>query len=545
MSQPAAQDPATTPTGATSPAILAGAVALLGLGALVLLSFPGSTPGTGTQSAGAPNAEARGLSPEAKSRLPASAGSDDSRQAPGAAGASATSTWSAAARTYQLSYTDAQGQETVQTIRFDPSAKGVDVQLQGQEKWSYPLALSEAELGAQSDLAKQFRVLLDQAARPSPAGKAQRLRLPTGGWVEAKRQIKELPRRSEAGEPCRGASTLADLRGKTRSGERFKGQLKAELWVAAKGGALVALRVKQTLTFADRGDRSIAFSLRPLAPERKVGSRKVDSGRFAEGERRVATLESSPGAPGALPASLAAEAGPTLAVFGSGLLLILCLSLLARWLGPSSALCVFLSLAIVATPLALQAQDKTSFGDRFSDPTENEVAGTVLAGLAVGVGAVFAFVSAPVWVPVAVGVAGVTAIGAYWFTRTPPIRKGTISDKRFEPARTYLTYVSTIVPDGNGGTTTILVPKVVHDDADYVIQINAGEEHSKVYVTANQFKGLKVGQTFDMDTMGGNRFDDHDSRRATAAELARLKAAEAKGEASVPLDGIKGALEGN
>jgi len=458
-------------------------------------------------------------------------------------------TWTAAARDYELRYTDAQGTEIVRLIRFDPSTSRVEGRLRGQGKWSYPLALPEADLAGQSGIARDLRLLVDQIAHRDSEGKPlQRIGLPGGGWIEAKRKLKELPTQTRAGLACRGASTLAQLRGKTRSGERFKGQLEAELWVAAQGSALVALRVKQTLHFADHGERAVAFSLRPLAAgERKVGARQCQAD-----ERRVAAL-SGEFTPSDAPASagpfasagFARELAPTLALLGSGVLLLLFGTLLLRWIGPANTLCLFLSLAIVATPLAAQAQDKTSFGDRFSDPTENEVAGTLLAGVAVGLGATFAFFSAPVWVPIAVGAAGVTAIGAYWFTRTPPIRKGTISDKRYEPARTYLTYVATVVPDGKGGTTTIMVPKVVHDDADYVIQINQGQESSKIYVTGSQFQNLEVGQTFDMDTMGGNRFDDLDSRRATAAELARLEAAKARGEESVPLEGINDALRGS
>ena len=457
-------------------------------------------------------------------------------------------TWTAAARDYELRYTDARGQEIVRLIRFDPSSERVAGRLQGQGQWSYPLALPAADLDEQSGVARDLRLLVDQIGQADAEGKPlQRIGLPGGGWIEAKRKLKELPPQTRAGVSCRGATTLAELRGKTRSGERFEGQLKAELWVAAQGSALVGLRVKQTLHFADQGERAITFSLRPLA----AGQRKVGARQIPEAERRLAAL-SGEFAPSSAPAGsgfvglpgLASELAPTLALLGSGVLPLLFGVLLLRWLGPANTLCLFLSLAIVTTPLAVQAQDKTSFGDRFSDPTENEVAGTLLAGVAVGLGATFAFFSAPVWVPIAVGAAGVTAIGAYWFTRTPPIRKGTISDKRFEPARTYLTYVATVVPDGNGGTTTIMVPKVVHDDADYVIQINQGQESSKVYVTGAQFQSLAVGQTFDMDTMGGNRFDDLDSRRATAAEVARLKAAEARGEESVPLEGINDALRG-
>lgn len=530
---------------AQSAALGVALAGVVGLGALAV-ALLSNTPQEVPRNAGA-RAEAQPVS-----KVPLGGGGLELESAGGGssslAGASGEG-WTSAAQDYELRYTDARGEEVVSAIRFDPSRDRVEGQVRGQGRWSYPLALSEGQLAGQSGLARDLRLLIEQVARKGPEGKpAQRIGLPGGGWIEAKRRLKELPARTQAGEACRGTTTQAELRGKTRSGERFEGRLEAELWTRARGGGLVALRVKQTLRFADHGRRAIAFSLRPSSKgqgqaEPKVGARPAAS----RGERRVASLSGGGFAPAGSPSSVVSptrELAPALAVLGSGVLILLFGTLFLRRLGPSSALCLCLSLAIVATPLAAQAQDKTSFGDRFSDPTENEVAGTVLAGVAVGLGAAFAFVSAPVWVPIAVGAAGVTAIGAYWFTRTPPIRKGTISDKRYEPDRTYLTYVPMTVADGKGGTTTIMIPKVVHDDADYVIQINQGEESSKVYVTADQFAKLEVGQTFDMDTMGGNRFDDHDTRRATAAEKARLEAAKARGEESVPMTGITDALQG-
>jgi hypothetical protein len=538
-----------SPTSPREPRGAGLGVALLGVGALGALAFAllSNTPHA------TPDATSATLDgqPVAKVPLAEAETSGPRAHAPGApvAGmpsASGAETWTAAARDYELRYSDARGQEIVRLVRFDPSAQDLAGKLQGQSKWSYPLALSEAQLPGQSHLARDLRLLIDQVAQEGLDGKPrQRIALPDGGWIEAKRRLKELPARTRGGFDCRGATTQADLRGKTRSGERFEGKLEAELWLEAQGGALVALRVKQTLDFADHGRRAVSFSLRPLAKddERRVGARPS-----ANTEPQVASLSGdypSSSAASATPLELGSELVPTLALLGSGVLILFFGTILLRWLGPSSALCLCLSLAIVTTPLAVQAQDKTSFGDRFSDPTENEVAYSVLAGVTVGLGAAFAFFTAPVWVPVAVGAAGVTAIGAYWFTRTPPIRKGTISDKRFEPDRTYLTYVPMTISDGKGGTTTIMIPKVVHDDADYVIQINQGEESSKVYVTADQFAKLEVGQTFDMDTMGGNRFDEHDSRRATAAEKARLEAAKARGEEAVPMEGINDALRGS
>lgn len=484
-----------------------------------------SKPGADAELAGAPElAVARDAAREAE-RGP---------EAELARGPAPVRDWSLRAGDYELRFTDAQGQESVRTLRLDAGAEAAQLQLQGEESWRLPLAARGAQ-DAGSRLGERLRLLLDQVQ----AGPNQTLRLPDGGWIEAKRTAEALEPETHAGKATRGTQTTAKLRGVTRSGERFQGQLKAELWLGAEAGELVALRVKESLEFSDQGTRSIAFSLRPLtqgteAPGTEIREPKVGAlPRAPEGAREVASA-----APlGTRPA----EAAPWL-LFVSGLLGLILFSLLVRWLGLSGALCVFLALSIVALPLLARAQEKASWTQRFSDPTENEVGVTLVAGLLVGVGAAFAAVSAPVWVPIAVGAAGVTAIGAYWFTRTPPIRKGEIVDKRFEPDRTYLTYVPMTVFDSEGKATTVMIPKVVHDDADYVLKIQSGAESSKVYVTAEQFAALEVGQTFDMDTMGGNRFDDHDERRATAAEQARLEAAKARGEESVSLEGAAGAL---
>ncbi|MBL4847262.1 MAG: hypothetical protein JKY65_17215, partial [Planctomycetes bacterium] len=317
--------------------------------------------------------------------------------------------WTPAARDYELRYTDAQGKEISRAIRFDPRQDQLGVQLQGESPWQMPLGRGTAT-AEQPQLTRDLRLLLDQAAE-------QKVYFPGGGWVEAKRQVSALPPRTRDGETRLGSKTTAKLRGETRSGERFHGQLQAELWLDAEGGDLIALRVKQTLEFADHGVRQIAFSLRPSGKERKVGGLPAEfqrgargaGGQFGEQAREVAAGYSSGSSsqPLSLPGGL--ETPTALALLGSGLLLLFC-AFVARWLGPTSALCVFLSVAIVCVPLVVTAQDKTSFGQRFSDPTENEIGYTVLATVSVGVGAVFAFMTAPVWVPVAVGVAGVTAI---------------------------------------------------------------------------------------------------------------------------------------
>ena len=181
-------------------------------------------------------------------------------------------TWTAAARDYELRYTDARGQEIVRLIRFDPSSERVAGRLQGQGQWSYPLALPAADLDEQSGVARDLRLLVDQIGQADAEGKPlQRIGLPGGGWIEAKRKLKELPPQTRAGVSCRGATTLAELRAASASRASSRpscgSRPKAAPWSASASSR------RSTSPIRESARSPSASALSPRASERSARDR--------------------------------------------------------------------------------------------------------------------------------------------------------------------------------------------------------------------------------------------------------------------------------
>lgn len=512
---------------------LAGAGLVAALLIALTLSLRPQAPQVG-QTAPQGGAAAQGSAQDASERaaatgeasseeLAASEDSSASVELPSAAESLNDSLSEATPRDYVLTIKGPRGEHR-QDLSLTPHARGLRVSSPGQEPWDL-----EQDGHGSLTASNEGQTLPSLAAILEQSGE-RRVSLPDGGWLEVKPQVEPLA--SEAG-PARRVQ--AKVRGRLASGERFTGKVLADLHFDPRDRALVSLRAREDLNFEHRGRERFELSLAPPA----AGAPALPK---ASQEKRVGW------APPAHPAFGAGEF-MTAAAFGFAALLSLLLVTLAKALGGGRLLCLVLAAALVLLPLGRQAEAK-SWWQRL-DPTQNEIALTIVGVLVTGVGAAVAAVTAPAWVPVAVGAAGVTAIGAYWATRKQPIRQGEVVERRYEPARTYLTYIAvphtTVVSNGKTTTTSttiVMTPMWVHDDEDFVVKIAGGEDQTRtLYLDAEQYAQTQLGQHYDMDAQGGSADDENEKRKATNEEQARLDAAKDEGREEIVLDQREGATE--
>ena len=426
----------------------------------------------------------------------------------------------APARDYVLTIEGPAGAHR-QELSLTPHAQGLRVSSPGREPWDlHQDGHGSLTASNEGETLPALAAILEQSGE-------RRVHLPAGGWLEVKQQSEPLP--SEAG-PARRVQ--AKVRGRLASGERFTGKVLADLHFDPRDRALVSLRAREDLTFEHRGRERFELSLAPPASAAPALPK-------ASQEKRVGW------APGLLQPGEAAAA----AAFGFAALLSLLLVTLAKALGGGRLLCLVLAAALVLLPLGRQAEAK-SWWQRL-DPTGDEIALTIVGVLVTGTAAAVAAVTAPAWVPVAIGAAGVTAIGAYWATRKQPIRQGEIVERRHELARTYLTYVAvphtTVINNGKTTTTSttiVMTPMWIYDDEDFVVKIAGGDDQTRtLYLDAEQYSQTELGQRYDMDAQGGSDGDENEKRKATSEEQARLDAAKDAGEEEIVLDQQEGASE--
>ena len=111
-----------------------------------------------------------------------------------------------------------------------------------------------------------------------------------------------------------------------------------------------------------------------------------------------------------------------------------------------------------------------------------------------------------------------------------PIKEGDIIAKRYEPERTYL-YMMPIPHTQTIGkmttTTFTYIPVWMRDDEDWVITIqNYNKRHKlkqrEIYVPANRYDTLKVGQYFCIDSNCLTSKEDTKVRNATKDEAKTL-----------------------
>jgi hypothetical protein len=367
----------------------------------------------------------------------------------------------------------------------------------------------------------QLTALLRAALHPQEA----RVELPTGGHFRLVESSAEpMPRRrSFGGDSCRGTYVSATLEGALSNGDALAGQVELVLW-QNEAGDVVSLSVEEQLLVAGREEPfELSIDLRPRKSDRRVGWAPLPRPGPAYGQHVL---------------------GAT--ALGGMFLLVL----LAPRLGRQQSICLLLCLGLLLLPLFPSTAEAGAWDwvkERFTDVTTNEIVLTSLAVVATAGGAAVAAVTAPVWAPVAVVVAGTAGVVGYWATRQPPIRAGEVVERRHEPARTWVQVVPIPIVSSNGKTTTTTmtyVPMVMHDDEDWVVEIQAGERSRTLYLDAATYAQVEVGLRYDMDAQGGSAEDEHAKRDASDAEQRLLDEAKANGQEQATLDasGITEAL---
>lgn len=367
-------------------------------------------------------------------------------------------------------------------------------------------------------------------------GKTIRQRLADGTYLEVTVEPGSSVRKKMIqGRLCQGSKIRTKLKGKTPSGESFRGQFKGLLWQVSDSKELLGFNGRQELRFRYRQPLVLSFS---IVQDGFEGFVKTDQAQQKSTQRgqNLPPLD--------LSWDLAMRALLLLLMGLGGLVLFWS----SRRLTRQQKVCVALALVMFCLPL-VQSAEGNWLSDRFRDVTKDEIGWTVVGALVGGVAAFGAAVTAPVWAPIAVGAVTVGAIGTYWAMRTPPIRRGKVVAKRYEPAETNVILMPVITTVSNGKSTTTItnfVPMVVYDDADWVVTIegvnerNDKQERREIYVDPNEYNRINNGEVFDMDQRGGSFNDENPSRKATAEEQALLNEAQSQGRDSVTIEADPG-----
>lgn len=78
------------------------------------------------------------------------------------------------------------------------------------------------------------------------------------------------------------------------------------------------------------------------------------------------------------------------------------------------------------------------------------------------------------------------------------LEEGTIIEKKYEPARTYVMLMPMIIFTGKS-TTTIMIPYVIYDNEDFIIKVKGYDNEGKYreenfYISKIEYDKLNVGQ---------------------------------------------------
>lgn len=100
----------------------------------------------------------------------------------------------------------------------------------------------------------------------------------------------------------------------------------------------------------------------------------------------------------------------------------------------------------------------------------------------------------------------------------PPFTEGTVHEKVYEPANTYVMVFPMTFPCGKNCVSTVMVPFIMHDDEDYVFNVlghdkNGDLKMRRIYVTKEAFDAYNEGDWFVIEPPYGDEDTGNTKRR--------------------------------